>query len=331
MKLQVGSGGDPPDRLQHADGGELVSDPLTYYAEPGVMTTPGKYSSYLDGLPTDIGALCQVVQGVLIHVFWAEQYGLAREEIRRDEVQLRPVADRLQRIVELDALPLTAVREPARRVVGNCRDFTVLLTTILRHQGVPARARCGFGRYFLPDHYEDHWVCECWNAGQQRWVLVDAQLDALQRQALHIAFDPLDVPREQFVVGGKAWQLCRSGQADPESFGILDMHGLWFVRGDLVRDVAALNKVELLPWDSWGLIEGRDEELTSEDLVLLDRVAELTAGDVPQVETVRALYERQAGLRVPATIRSYVHGIAHSVRLFPEHGAGVVAEGARVG
>jgi hypothetical protein len=181
-----------------------VSDPLTYYAEPGLMTTPGPHGDYLDDLPRDIAALCQVVQGILVHVYWAEQYGLAKEDIRRDEVQLRSFADRLERIIELDALPLTATREPGRREVGNCRDYSLLLTAILRHQGTPARARCGFGRYFLPDHYEDHWVCEYWNVGQQRWVLVDAQLDALQREALHIAFDPLDVPREQFVVGGRA-------------------------------------------------------------------------------------------------------------------------------
>jgi hypothetical protein len=293
-----------------------MSDPLAYYAEPGVMTTPGSHSSYLDGLPPDVGALCQVVQGVLIHIFWAEQYGLPKEEIRRDEVQLRSTEQRLQRIIELDALPLTAAREPARRVVGNCRDFTVLLTAMLRHQGVPARARCGFGRYFLPDHYEDHWVCEYWNAGQERWVLVDAQLDALQCEALKISFDPLDVPREQFVVGGRAWQLCRSREADPETFGIFDMHGLWFVRGDLLRDVAALNKVELLPWDSWGLIERRDDELSAADFVLLDRVAELTAGDVPSLATVRSLYEGQAGLRVPSTIHSYVDGNRLTVDLF---------------
>jgi hypothetical protein len=292
-----------------------VTNPLTYYAEPGVMTTPGPCSHYLDGLPTDVGALCQVVQGILIHVFWAEQYGLPKEEIRRDEVQLRSVADRLQRIIELDALPLTAVREPARRAVGNCRDFSLLLTAILRHQGVPARARCGFGRYFLPGHYEDHWVCEYWNADQQRWVLVDAQLDALQQKALHITFDPLDVPREQFVVGGRAWQLCRSGEADPDAFGIFDMHGLWFVRGDLLRDMASLNKVELLPWDSWGLIERRDEELSTAAWVLLDRVAELTAGDVPNFTTARALYEREAGLCVPPTIHSYVDGNMLTVQL----------------
>ena len=170
---------------------------------------------------------------------------------------------------------------------------------------MPARARCGFGAYFWPGHCEDHWVAEFWDARQGRWRLVDAQLDAFQRKALAISFDPLDVPRDQFLVGGQAWKMCRSGQADPDTFGIFDMHGLWFVRGNFVRDVAALNKVELLPWDSWGAADMLDDALTPEDNALLDHVAELTCGDALDFAAVRTLYETDSRLRVPDIIHSY--------------------------
>jgi len=294
-----------------------MKDILAYYAAPGTITQPGDYAKLLDDLPTDIGQLCQMVQGALIHVFWAERYGLQLSDQRRAEVQLRTVVRQLARIHELDARPLTVARPLTSRLVGNCRDFSVLLTTILRHQGVPARARCGFARYFLPNHYEDHWVCEYWNTARKRWVLVDAQLDFFQSAQLAIPFDPLDVPRDQFIVGGRAWQLCRTGAADPETFGIFDMQGLWFVRGDLVRDIAALNKIELLPWDGWGIIEARDDELTADDLALLDRMAALSSGDVPEFEQVRALYEREERLRVPATIRSYTAQGVQEVDVLP--------------
>lgn len=283
----------------------MISSTLAYFTTPGSITQPGAYAALLDDLPTDVPALCRVVQGLMIHVFWAEQYGVHLSDERKQEVQLRWVTRQLARIAELDARPLPVARPPEKRLVGNCRDFSVLLTTILRHQGVPARARCGFGRYFLPNHYEDHWVCEYWNSTQQRWILVDAQLDELQQRALKLPFDPLDVPRDQFIVGGHAWQLCRRGEADPDTFGIFDMKGLWFVRGDFVRDVAALHKVELLPWDSWGLAEGQDAELTTADLMLLDQVAELTRGDVPEFAHVRQIYETDERLRVPPTVRSY--------------------------
>lgn len=287
----------------------------TSFATPGVMTWPGAHAALLDGLPAGVAELRDVVQGLMLHVFWAERYGVRLAEERQAELQLRQVERKLARIFEIDARPLTEPRRPEDRLVGNCRDFSVLLAAMLQHQGVPARARCGFGRYFLPDHYEDHWVCEYWHAADRRWVLVDAQLDALQRQVLGVVFDPLDVPRDQFVVGGRAWQLCRSGEADPDAFGIADMHGLWFVRGDFVRDVAALNRIELLPWDAWGLIEGRDEDLSPDDLALLDRLAELTRGDVPEFERVRALYEGDPRLRVPPTIRSYTPAGPQEVEL----------------
>jgi hypothetical protein len=287
---------------------------LAYFSQPGIMTDPGPQAKLLENLPSGIAELCKLVQGTTVHIFWAERYGISLPPERQAEVQLRSLECRLKRMTELDPRPLTEARQLERKVVGNCRDFTLLLVSILRHQGVPARARCGFGAYFLPGHYEDHWVCEYWNAAQGRWVLVDAQLDAFQCNAMKIPFDPLDVPRDQFIVAGKSWQLCRSSQVDPENFGIFDMHGLGFIRGNLVRDIAALNKVELLPWDCWGIIEA-PEPNSPEDLAFLDRLAGLTCGDVPDFDTVHRLYGTDARLRMDGTLHSYVNGGRETVQI----------------
>jgi hypothetical protein len=286
-----------------------------FFAQQGPLSNPGAYAYLYQGLPTDIAALCKVVQGTTIHIFWAERYGLHLTPERQEEVQLRVMPRRLARMLELDPAPLTQVRPLERRLVGNCRDFSLMLASILRHQGVPARARCGFGAYFMPNHYEDHWVCECWSADQKRWILVDAQLDPFQCEQMHVPFDPLDVPRDQFIVGGKAWQMCRSGQADPDQFGIFDLHGLGFVRGDFIRDVASLNKVELLPWDCWGIIETPDEALSADDLAFLDQLAALTSADVPNFDAVRALYESDPRLHVNGTVHSYVATGVQSVEI----------------
>jgi hypothetical protein len=250
---------------------QMATDVRTYYATPGVMTDPQQYQSLFDDLPGELPELVKVEQGLLVHIFWAERYGLAMPEARKEEVQLRRVDRQLARILELTDRPLTTARPLEQKLVGNCRDFSVMLCAMLRHQGVPARARCGFGTYFLPDHYEDHWVCEYWNADEERWMLVDAQLDDIQQRELNIKFDPLDVPRDQFVVGGQAWQMCRTGGVDPEKFGIFEWHGMWFVRGNLVKDLAALNKIELLPWDGWGLGDKDEQALTPVDSRLIWR------------------------------------------------------------
>jgi len=292
-----------------------VANPLECYAAPGLMTDPREHAPLFDDLPRDVAALCKVVQGVMIHIFWAERYGIKLSDERKNEVQIRSVARKLAHILELDPRPLTDARSLDKKLVGNCRDFSVMLTALLQHQGVPARARCGFGRYFMPGKHEDHWVCEYWNATENRWMFVDGQLDEFQQQALRIRFSPLDVPRTMFITGGKAWQMCRAGQADPDKFGIFDMHGLWFVRGDFIRDVAALNKMELLPWDGWGIIETKDNDLSADDLAFLDRVAELTQGNVPQFDVVRAVYESDARLLVPPVIRSYTSAGVQSAEI----------------
>jgi hypothetical protein len=252
---------------------------------------------------------------LLVHIFWAERYGLSLSEERKVEVQLRTMERRLRRTLELDPRPLATVRPDEKKIVGNCRDFSVTLASMLQSQGIPARPRCGFGSYFVPSHYEDHWVCEYWNEAGRRWVLVDAQLDELQSDVLKIPFDPLDVPRDQFIVGGAAWQMCRAGRADPDQFGIFDMKGMDFVKGDFIRDVASLNKVELLPWDCWGIILAEYAALPSDDLAMLDRLADLTCTDVPDFEAVRALYESDPRLHVGESVQSYVNGNLELVTL----------------
>jgi hypothetical protein len=284
-----------------------LNSTLAYYTQHGRMSDPGTYASLFDNLPTSISELVKLVQGITIHVFWAERYGLKDPPERMDELQLRSMQHRLARTIELDPRPLSEPRPIDKKLLGNCHDHSLLLASLLRHQGVPARARCGFGTYFMPDHFEDHWVTEYWEQEQSRWVLVDAQLDELQCDVMNIPFNTLDVPRDQFIVGGKAWQMCRSGEQDPDKFGIFDMHGLGFVRGNLVRDVASLNKMELLPWDCWGVILNEQHD-NPNDLAALDEIAALTAGDVPEFEVVRSRYESDPRLHVDGTLVSYVNG-----------------------
>jgi hypothetical protein len=295
--------------------GEDFMTELTYFVQYSAMTDPSSHAHLYTDLPSDVPSLVQVVQGLMVHIFWGEQYGLNLSEERQAEVQLRTMERRLRRMLELDPGPITTPRPNEKKVVGNCRDFSLTLASMLQSKGIAARARCGFARYFLTNHYEDHWVCEYWNEPGRRWVLVDAQLDALQQNVLGISFNTLDVPRDQFIVGGAAWKMCRSGQADPDQFGIFDMHGMDFVKGDFIRDVAALNKVELLPWDCWGLILIEYNTLSPDDLSMLDRLADLTSMDVPDFETVRQIYESDPRLRVVDSIQSYVQGNMEQIAL----------------
>jgi len=211
---------------------------------------------------------------------------------------LRPVEAILDEIMTRDARPLSAARATGERQVGVCRHFTLLHVAMLRTHGIPARARCGFGAYFEKGRYIDHWVTEYWSEAHQGWLLFDAQLDDHQRDLFNISFDPANVPRDQFVVAGDAWQLCRSGMNTPDTFGILDMHGLWFIAGNLVRDIAALNNREMLPWDVWGAMPRPDGE---PDLALLDRLALVSREPDAHAGELSALFADER-VRLPKTV-----------------------------
>lgn len=285
-----------------------INEMQEFYTSHSFITDPGRHSALLNGLPSDVPELVNIVQGLILHVHWTEKYKVFPLDKRRDETNLRFVSKQLEQIKKLDSADLNVSRPPEKRLLGTCRDFSVLLCALLRHQGVPARPRCGFGTYFTQGQYEDHWVCEYWKTEEQRWVIVDAQLDEFQYQALGIGFDPLDMPDNLFLTGGKAWQMCRSKNADPDKFGIFNMHGLWFIRGNLVRDLASLNKMELLPWDCWALSTGEDEDLSDDDFALLDQVAHLALPDNFSFFDLRSIYKANKGLYVPSVITSFIRG-----------------------
>jgi hypothetical protein len=263
---------------------------LDQWRTPQHMTDPGRQAGLLDGLPADAARLAGIVQGLLIHQHIGSAYGVSFTPAQHAEPHLRRVEQMLERIVAHDPRPLAEARPADRRLVGVCRHFTLLHVAMLRRQGVAARARCGFAAYFEAGRFLDHWVTEYWDAGRGRWILIDAQLDRRQCELFGIAFDPRDVPRDRFLVAGQAWRICRSGAADAGAFGILDMHGLWFIAGNVVRDVAALNNWELLPWDVWGAMTRNDAEL---DLPLIDRLAGLSRDPDGDLEALRAAYGEQ--------------------------------------
>ena len=77
--------------------------------------------------------------------------------------------------------------------------------------------------------------------------------------------------------------------------------GIGEVRGSVLFDLAALNKVEVLPWDTWGQMQAayRSETGAAYD-ELLDLVSELITTD--DLEGIQQLYEDNENLRVPSTI-----------------------------
>lgn len=116
--------------------------------------------------------------------------------------------------------------------------------------GVHVRA---IARTIFEPGWADHWVTEWWDG--RRWRRTDAQIDQVQRDAWRLEVDTADLAPDAFWDGGTAWLAVRAGAADASRFGFGDLRGEFMVQGNVVRDLAALNKVEVLPWDCWGWME----------------------------------------------------------------------------
>lgn len=310
---------------------------LEYYRKPDKITDIGKYISFVDWLSNDIRVIFQTVQGLLIHGAWLNFYGVSIKDYRYEDFYNIYIEEIVDKALELDNSSLSIPRSLEKRVIASCREFAVLFCAILRAKGIPSRCRCGFSAYLARDgYYEDHWICEYWN--DNKWIKVDPQIDPFQQSSLQNwilnndntseylkriirKLNPLDLSNEDFITSGEAWLECRKGKyepnrfgiyADPEQFGIESLEGLWFIRGNLVRDFASLNKVETVPllnrlenglsWDAWRLLSIQDSELTERDLELLDYIAELTADVDSSFDKILETYNTNRDLQVPAEI-----------------------------
>ena len=285
----VRTGGARYTGLMRRSDKEAFQRDLTYYGGHSPMTQPRACREAVLALPHDVLALCDAVQGLVIHVLHGKRYNVELPFERQALVQVYRASDMLDQLLQEDSRPLAEARSPEKRFVGTCRHFSVLLCCFLRTHRYSARVRNGFSAYLKPGVFSDHWVCEYWNPERDKWMTVDAQMDAVHRQVLNIPFDHLDVPHDEQVLAGEMWRRCCAGQEDPMRCGSMNLWGMDYVRGNLIRDVAALNKMEMLPWDGADLSEKPSDELTPGDFELLDCLADQTAPEV-HGDALRAIF-----------------------------------------
>jgi hypothetical protein len=270
---------------------------LAFYA------TPGRFTMLADDafVPGDIGRIVEVVQGLLVYDVVAQPfYDVELSRAQAEAIHERDTARLLAVARGIDLRPLHEARPPGSRVGARCHAFSRLTVAFLRAAGLPARARCGFGAYFRPGWYEDHWVAEYWNATDSRWHMADAQLDATWRKMLGFKGDPLEITTTEFLTAGRAWQAWRSGDLDASRCGLsgIDEHGAHWIAGNVRLDFASLNKVEMLPWDVWGAGWKPAEQPTEEQLAFFDGVAALTVDADSRFREVRERYDTDEELRV---------------------------------
>jgi hypothetical protein len=285
----------------------------SHWATQSAVTEPGPAGKAIDDLPAELAALRQASSQLVFHYRAGGDFaanGVPAE--RMTEIDARYAGLMLDRVLGRGAPDLARDRQPGDRLVGCCRDATVLFLALARHKGIPARARAGFAAYFHPGWLIDHVVAEVWDEREGRWRLVDGEMDAGWTPEVNgRTVDWLDLTDDQFVTGPRAWQAARAGESDPQrhvvapDLDIPDLRGWPYIAHNVIHDLAALNKTEMLLWDAWGmqLSEGGGP-VPAADAALLDEVSAVTADSRVSPGTLAGAGARD-GLRVPPVVTSF--------------------------
>jgi len=254
---------------------------LSAYAVHSPYSDPGRHAGLMRAVPGTAAGLAAATRNVIAH------YRVELPEERHFEIDSRWLEVILSIDQERHGTPLTAPRPPLERVAGCCRDHTLFVVGGLREQGVPARSRVGFARYFTPGYRHDHVIVEYLAGG--RWRRTDPELAAGRAD-----FDPGDMAAGRdapFQTAAEVWRGYRAGELDPGTYGVFPgstFAGPEFIRSYVIFEVAHRFGDELLLWDDWGATADRGDE------EMIDRLADLLvradAGDSGAEDGLYAWY-----------------------------------------
>jgi hypothetical protein len=278
-----------------------------YWCSQSAVTYLGPSSSTaVDEVPSNPVSIREVSRELVAHYMGASDGSSGQITGERlKEVDLRYADLMFERLLQLNNPRLSRKRSPEERIAGCCRDFAVLFVAMARHKGIPARIRVGYAAYFQQGWYLDHVIAEVYDDKSKRWKLVEPEIS--EKIVASSNFDPLDVPSDKFLTGPRAWLLARSGEINPEKFVVapdlqIPYTRSWLsLRHHLVQDLAALNKLEMLVWDQWGILNEDDPLQHAKTLDQLARITvdpNCTALDISE-------WSLREDLKVPPTVTSY--------------------------
>ncbi|HLZ60199.1 MAG TPA: transglutaminase domain-containing protein [Ktedonosporobacter sp.] len=202
---------------------------LNHYRSFSLFTYPGLYQELLQrDLPADLAEAGRLVKRQVIHkmTLYAGRKGSrinpANGDIskvpwyRQSEDDYFPTtAAMLAELYRRDPRGFVVDRSQEHKLILTCRFVAILMASILKSRGIPARVRAGYAPYIRTDHIEDHWITQYWHSPSERWITIDADTSLENRP-----FDPFDMPPATFDFAADVWLAVRNGSKDPSTYRI---------------------------------------------------------------------------------------------------------------
>jgi len=247
-------------------------------------TDPGDFIYLYKDLPDSLDSLCNLVQNQLVHPWNGGPQPQGRRYEPRNNHR---VANMLEQLVQMNPDGLVMDRLLDERVIASCRENALLLTSILRYQGIPTRVRASWVKYLSSDQskFTDHWVSEVGHEDEKRWLLVDTNPKRI------------DLPPSEFQPGGAAWLQLRAGEAAPETYRTDD--DLFYVKLNFGHDFNAVLGTGPHYWEAPPLFHVKMQEMEDWQLALLDRLANLLENpdqNLDELQQLQQEYEVLQGL-----------------------------------
>jgi formylglycine-generating enzyme len=262
------------------------ADLLNFYRQYGPYTDPGEYAYLYKNLPDSLQELCRLIRSQYINYGW--ELDMYREQIPRERwnesAKYPTVKSALKGLLSYDSRGLVRDRKPEDRLMLICRDNALLLASILKYRGIPARVRYGFAAYFIPGFHVNHVLCEVWNEKKNRWMLVDPSADRI------------DFAREEFDFSHDVWLKMRHKEINPEAYGMPGKNrynGSPLMTTVVCYDLASILGTEYPVGQHAPILDYafQNNRFTPEQVEILNRISELMKSiDVDAILKLQEIY-----------------------------------------
>lgn len=262
---------------------------LEFYKETSQFTDLGYYKDFAKNLPNDIEELCILQRMQIIHpvayndkdirnknnCFWGDMTKVPITRLDYEEDYFPTAQSMIAELLRKNP-DYNIKREAKDKINITCRGQAILLASILKAKGIPARARSGFAPYIKYDGISyDHWITEYYDESENIWKLVDADEHCPDHE---MGFDLKNIPYDRFIFGANAYLGLREKSIQEDSILYSSdpvTLGMKAALRALFYDFHALMNNEIIFLHIPKYIREKDFNLSEEEYRELDYLAKL--------------------------------------------------------
>lgn len=266
---------------------------LEFYRQYSSYTDPGEYEYLYENLPDSLSELCDLIRSQFVHPF--AHLPKVRNQFPKERwtetVRYPSVKSILKGLLSYDSSGIMKDREIKDRLLLGCRHNSILLASILKYRGIPARIRCGHVNYLRPGFNMSHTICEVWNENDKRWMLVDPSTIMV------------DFSKEKFEFSNELWLKMQDGEIDPKQYGFPGRYtGFVSILGKVCPDLASILGNEY-PINQYAPILDYafddDNHIPDELIKTLNRISELMKSiDADSFSELKEIYNNTPQIQI---------------------------------